>query len=198
MTQPKTPPEFFDGPEALRRWLAEHGADAPELHIGFIKAGTGRANLSWPQSVDEALCAGWIDGVRHRIDDEYYRIRFTPRKPSSHWSAINIARIAELREQGRMTPAGEAAFAARSEERSARMPHEQKDEHIAFGQAELKALRADKAAWRYFEAAPPGYQRVAIWRVMSAKRPETRERRLADLIAACADGRRLEAARSKT
>lgn len=184
-------PIFFDSPEALRRWLEQHGASHTELHVGFIKKTAAGAPLTWPQSVDEALCAGWIDGVRHSIDAQRYRIRFTPRKPRSHWSAINIARVAELQAAGRMTEAGLAAFAARSAERSARASYEQKPEDVFFQGAELKTFKAHAAAWRFFEAQPPGWRQQMIWRVLSAKKPETRARRLATLMAACAEGRRM-------
>lgn len=183
-------PTFFADADALRRWFARHAATATELHVGFVKRHTGRAGLSWPQSVDEALCFGWIDGVRHRIDDEHYRIRFTPRKRGSHWSAVNIRRVAELQAAGRMQPAGLEAFGARTEARSRRAAYEQ-DHDVAFGAAELKAMKSNKAAWRYFEASPPWYRRKATWIVISAKRPETRVRRLEKLIAACAEGRQI-------
>ena len=184
-------PLFLDGPEALRDWFARHAATSTELVVGFVKTHTGRAPLTWPQSVDEALCVGWIDGVRTRIDDEHYKIRFTPRKPSSHWSAVNIRRVAEVAAQGRMTPAGLAAFAARTEERSVRASYEQRDEDVAFDAASLRELQRHPQAWQWFQAQPPGWRKQMTWRVMNAKRADTRDRRLALLIAACAEGRRL-------
>ena len=185
----KSAPTFFDSPAHLRKWFARNGATAGELIVGFMKVSTGKAGLSWPEAVDEALCVGWIDGVRHRLDDERYKIRFTPRKSGSHWSAVNIRRVAELQAQGRMQPAGLAAFAARTEARSRRASYEQ-GENVVFGDAELKLFRKHKAAWRFFESTPPGYRRRVTWRVVSAKRPETRAKRLAELIAASAEAKR--------
>ena len=180
-------PIFFADAAALRDWFASHAENAKDLHVGFVKKGTGRGELTWPQAVDEALCVGWIDGIRHRIDDERYRIRFTPRRPGSHWSALNIARVAELEAHGRMQPAGRAAFAARTEERSRQASYEQRDE-AAFGAEEARLFRENRTAWSFFSDCPPGYQRKATWIVMSAKRPETRQRRLLQLIAGCAKG----------
>ncbi len=182
-------PHFFDSPEALRDWFTQHAASSTELIVGFVKTATGRAGLTWPQSVDEALCVGWIDGIRHRLDDEHYKIRFTPRKPGSHWSAVNIKRVPELQAEGRMTPAGLAAFEARTEARSRRASYEQ--ETVALPPEDLRTFKAHRAAWRFFSATPPGYQRKVIWRVISAKRADTRARRLAQLIEACGRGERL-------
>lgn len=184
-----TAPTFFDSPEELRKWFAKHAATAAELIVGFTKTSTGRAGLTWPQAVDEALCVGWIDGVRHGLDAERYKIRFTPRKPRSHWSAKNINRVAELEALGRMRPAGLAAFAARTEARSRRASYEQEAE-IVFGDEALQAFRKHKAAWRFFAAQPPGYRRKVTWLVISPKRPETRAKRLAHLIAMSAEGKR--------
>jgi len=183
-------PTFFATPAEFRAWLTAYGATASEVHVGFVKTHTGRAGLTWPQAVDEALCVGWIDAVRHRIDDEHYRIRFTPRKPSSHWSAVNINRIPVLEAEGRMTPAGRAAFAQRSETRSRRASYEQ-ETPPELSPAELRVFRKNAAAWNFFEAQPPSYRRVAIWRVIRVKQQATRERQLAKLVAACAERRRL-------
>jgi len=187
---PLPEPVFFASAAELRRWFARHAASATELHVGFVKQHTGRAGLSWPQSVDEALCVGWIDGVRQRIDDEHYRIRFTPRKRGSHWSDVNIRRVAELEAEGRMQPAGLAAFQARTEARSRQAAYEQRRE-LALAPAELKSFRRNATAWKFFATTPPSYRHRETWRIVSAKRPETRARRLALLIAACAEGRRL-------
>lgn len=184
-------PVFFESPEALRDWFAAHAATAKELLVGFHKTHTGRAGLTWPQSVDEALCVGWIDGVRKSIDAERYQIRFTPRKPGSHWSAVNIRRVPELEREGRMQAAGLAAFAARTEARSARASHEQPHEALVFSAADLKRFRQHKAAWTFFSSTAPSYQRKAIWLVISAKKPETRERRLTQLIDGCSQGIRV-------
>ena len=183
---------YFESPEELRAWLEEHHDTATELWIGFYKKATGRRALSWSQVVDEALCFGWIDGKVQRIDDERYRQRLTPRKPTSNWSAINIAKVAELRAQGRMTPAGEAAFAARCENRSAVYSYERRHEAV-FDAEQERAFRANGAAWEWFNAQSPTYRATATFWVVSAKRPETRERRLGSLIECSAEGRRVPA-----
>lgn len=183
-------PVYFESPAALGRWFASHGATATELHVGFTKTHTGRAGLTWPQSVDEALCAGWIDGVRHRVDDERYRIRFTPRKPTSHWSTVNVKRFEALRAEGRVTAAGEAAFARRSEERTGRASYEQ-SEAAELSAAQLRELRRHKAAWAGYQALPPGERQRVTWKVVSAKQEATQGRRLALLIECCAKGVRM-------
>jgi uncharacterized protein YdeI (YjbR/CyaY-like superfamily) len=181
-------PTFFATPADFRAWLEQHHADTPELLVGYCKKGSGRPSITWPESVDEALCFGWIDGVRRGIDDERYSIRFTPRKARSTWSAVNIARARELIELGRMTPSGLAAFEARSDERSAIYAYEQRRAAELDADQERR-FRAAPAAWEWFERQPPSYRRAAIHWVTSAKRPETRERRLAALIEDSAHGR---------
>jgi uncharacterized protein YdeI (YjbR/CyaY-like superfamily) len=183
-------PTYFEDAAAFRAWLAAHAHREKELLVGFHKVGSGRPSMSWPESVDQALCYGWIDGVRRRIDDERYSIRFTPRKPGSIWSAVNIDKIARLREQGLMTPAGEAAWAGRSEDRSRVYAYEQ-EAPPELAAAELALFQAEPAAWAYFESCPPGYRRQMLHRVCSAKKPETRAARLARLIGECAAGRRM-------
>ena len=184
-------PVFFEAAEDFRTWLAAHAHDARELLVGFHKVGTGKPCMSWSESVDQALCFGWIDGVRKRVDDATYTIRFTPRKAGSIWSAVNIDKVATLREQGLMTPAGEAAFAQRSEDRSRVYSHERTTD-AELEPADLARFQRHKAAWAYFEACPPGYRKRMLHVVTSAKRPETRAARLDRLIAACAEGRRLD------
>ena len=147
--------------------------------------------MTWSQAVDEALCFGWIDGLLHRIDDERHAQRFTPRKPTSNWSAVNIAKVGQLRAEGRMRPAGEAAFARRRADRSAIYSYEQRAE-AAFSDAQRAALDAAPAAAAFFDSQPPGYRRLATYWVVSAKQPQTRERRLARLIEDSAAGRRLK------
>lgn len=183
-------PRFFETARGFRDWLEAHASRERELLVGFHKVGTGRPSMSWPESVDEALCFGWIDGVRRRIDDHTYSIRFTPRKATSTWSAVNIARFEQLRAQGRMRPEGEAAFARRTEARSEVYAYEQAST-AELTPAELKAFRRNRSAWRFFEATPPGYRKVILHWVTTAKRPETRSTRLAKLIEACAAGQRL-------
>lgn len=187
---PVSDPTYFDTPEAFRAWLGANAASAVALLVGFRKVGTGRPSMTWPQSVEEALCVGWIDGVRQRIDDEAYSIRFTPRRAGSIWSAVNIAKFERLRLQGRMTPAGEAAFARRTEAKSAVYAYEQAEAAVLTAE-EQHTFQNHAAAWAYFEAAPPGYRRVVLHWVTTAKRPATRAARLTRLVAACAAGQRL-------
>ena len=183
-------PTFFESAAAFRSWLEANAAAKKELLAGFRKVGSGRASMSWPESVDEALCFGWIDGVRRRIDDASYGIRFTPRKPTSIWSAVNLAKVERLRAEGRMTPAGEQAFARRREHRSNVYAYEQAAVP-ELSAAERRAFRREKAAWKFFEATTPGYQKTLRHWITTAKRPETRAARLATLIGACAAGKRL-------
>jgi uncharacterized protein YdeI (YjbR/CyaY-like superfamily) len=145
--------------------------------------------MTWPESVDEALCFGWIDGVRKRVDEERYTIRFSRRRPDSIWSAINIAKAKELVKGKRMAPAGLLAFAARDETRSAVYSYENRPK--ALDAATAKAFRRDKAAWAFYEAQPPWYRRIVVWYLMEAKKEETRARRLARVIAAHTAGKRL-------
>ncbi|MES2992573.1 MAG: YdeI/OmpD-associated family protein [Pseudomonadota bacterium] len=183
-------PTFFSTAADFRRWLASHAAAATELLVGFHKVGSGLPSMSWSESVDEALCFGWIDGVRRRIDDARYSIRFTPRQPGSIWSAINIAKIERLQAEGRMTPVGIAAFERRIDERSKVYSYEQ-DAPAELSPAEVRAFKRNRAAWRYFENAPPGYRQQMLHRICNAKRLETRAARLDKLIAASAAGQRL-------
>jgi uncharacterized protein YdeI (YjbR/CyaY-like superfamily) len=186
-----TSPVFFDTAEDFRSWLAAHAHETKELLVGFHKVGTGKPCMTWSESVDQALCYGWIDGVRKRVDDATYTIRFTPRKAGSIWSAVNIDKVAKLREQGLMTPAGEAAFAQRSEDRSRVYSHE-RETLAELSPEDLARFRRHKAAWAFFEACPPGYRKRMLHVVTSAKKPETRTARLDRLIAACAEDRRLD------
>jgi len=183
-------PRFFAMPADFRRWLERNAATTSELVVGFHKVGSGRPSISWPESVDEALCFGWIDGVRKRIDDQSYLIRFTPRRVDSIWSAVNVAKAESLLTQGRMQPAGLVAYQRRTEARTRVYSYEQVDD-VQLTDEELRRFRRDKAAWRYFESAPAGYRRTVLHRITAAKRPETRARRLEQLIAACAGGKRL-------
>ncbi len=178
---------FFASPEEWRAWLEEHHEREAELLVGYHKRGTGRPSMTWAESVDEALCFGWIDGVRRRIDDERYTNRFTPRKATSTWSAVNIALMERLLAEGRVHPAGRAAFERRTETRSAIYAYEQDAPEL--DAESLRALRANAAAWKYFSAAPAGYRKTVTWRIMSAKRAETRQKRLAELIECSAAGR---------
>lgn len=183
-------PRFFATPEEFRAWLAKNHASATELLVGFHKKGSGKPSMDWPQSVDEALCHGWIDGVRRSLGDTSYCIRFTPRKPTSNWSAINIRRVKALGKLGRMTPAGLAAFAKREKKRSAIYAYEQR-RAAELAPAEARALKADAAAWKFLENVAPSYRRVVLHWIVTAKKPQTRAARLAKLIAASAQGKRL-------
>lgn len=183
-------PVFFEDAAAFRAWLARNAARASDLVVGFRKAGSGMPSLSWAESVEEALCFGWIDGVRKRIDEHSYQIRFTPRKAGSVWSTVNIAKARALVDRGRMRPAGLEAFARRSERRSGIYSYEQAGDP-ALEAEEAGDFKRNKAAWRYFGSAPPGYRRTMLHWVASAKRPATRARRLSQLIAACAAGTRI-------
>jgi len=182
-------PVFFESPAALRRWFARHAAKESELVVGYMKRGSGVASVTWPESVDEALCVGWIDGVRRRIDEARYQIRFSPRKARSSWSNVNIARAKALKAEGRMRAAGLAAFAARDRTQAPRGSYEQKGP-VRLPPQDLKAIRANAKAWKYYKALPPGYLRLISWWVISAKRPGTRAKRLAAVIEKCAAGQR--------
>ncbi len=183
-------PTFFAAPSDLRRWFAENHATARELLVGFHKKGSGQPGITWPESVDEALCVGWIDGVRRRLDDRRYTVRFTPRKTDSIWSAVNMARVAILTAAHRMQPPGLAAFAARKESRSAIYSYEQPS-HPGLDAAAETLFKNHRVAWEFFQKQPPGYRKLAAFRVMSAKQAATRLRRLEKLIAESSQGRRL-------
>ena len=185
-------PMFFPEPARFRAWLTKHHAAAREIWVGFHKKGSGRPSLTWPESVDEALCFGWIDGIRKRLDADRYVIRFTPRKRTSTWSAVNIKRIGELIARGRVRPAGLEAYAKRSEARSATYSYEQRA-GATLGAALTKQFRSHRAAWAFFQEQPPWYRRTCTWWIVSAKREETRLRRLSSLIESSAKGRRLAA-----
>ena len=178
---------FFATGAEFRAWLEQHHGAESELLVGFWKRGTGRPSVTWQESVDEALCFGWIDGVRRGIDADSYSIRFTPRQKRSTWSVVNINRAGDLIAEGRMTPAGLAAFEARTDDRSAIYSYEQRK--AAELDAEQRArFEAEPEAWAWFQAAAAWYRRTAIYWVTSAKKPETRERRLATLIEQSAAG----------
>ena len=181
-------PIFFETPEQLREWLDEHHQTADDLFVGAWKKSTGKPTLTWPQIVEEALCVGWIDSIRRSVPGDGWVIRLTPRRKGSNWSAVNIAKVAELREAGRMRPAGEAAFAARTEARSAVYSYEQRKE-AALEPDEEARFRENEAAWTWFQARPASYRTAAIYWIVSAKRPETRAKRLGTLIEDSAAGR---------
>ncbi len=183
-------PTYFATPAQLRAWLEGHHATEQELWVGFYKKGSGRPSITWPEAVDEALCFGWIDGIRKSVDESAYKIRFTPRKARSTWSAVNIRRVAELSALGLMQPAGLSAFEKRAEERSAIYAYEQV-EGAGLSVEQEQQFRANEQAWSFFQARPASYRKTAIWWVVSAKRPETRAKRLATLILDSEQGRTL-------
>jgi uncharacterized protein YdeI (YjbR/CyaY-like superfamily) len=184
-------PTFFAAPADLRRWFKKNHAKASELWVGYYKKGTGKKSVTWPESVDEALSVGWIDGVRKSIDDERYMIRFTPRRQGSNWSAVNLRRVKALTEEGRMLPAGVAAFESRDAKKAELYSFEQRATP-KFSRQELTEFKASAEAWRFFQKQPPGYRKLTTFWVMSAKRDATRQRRLALLIADSAAGRRID------
>jgi uncharacterized protein YdeI (YjbR/CyaY-like superfamily) len=183
-------PTFFAAEAEFRFWLAAHHETAPELLVGFWKKGNGRPSIDWPQARDQALCFGWIDGVRKSLGADSYTIRFTPRRKGSIWSDVNVARYDALTAAGRMTAAGVRAF----EDETARKGVYAYENALArLTGAETALFRADKAAWADWDRRPPGYRKVVLHWVTSAKKPETRARRLATLIADSAAGRKIGA-----
>ena len=192
MTSPKSP-RFFPTPAHFRRWLSKHHDSEDELWVGFYKKATGRPSITWPESVDEALCFGWIDGVRKSLDEEAYVIRFTRRRRGSHWSKVNLERVAALIEEGRMTPAGMAAYEARDPEKSGRYSYER--ERARFSREQEREFRSNADAWAFWQEQPPGYRKLTTHWVVSAKREQTRARRLARLIEDSANGLRIKALR---
>jgi len=182
-------PEFFQTPGDFRTWLEKNHATATEVWVGFYKKDSGKPSVTWSESVDQALCFGWIDGIRKRNDDISYQIRFTPRRRGSIWSAINIKRAKELLEQRRMRPTGLKAFAARIENKSGIYSYEQRSNELS--QPYAKLLKKNKAAWNFFQTQPLSYRKMIGWWIISAKKEETRMARLAKLISESAKGKRL-------
>ncbi len=181
-------PTFFPSPSHWHAWLEKHHETHDELLVGLHKKDSGKPSITWPEAVDGSLCFGWIDGVRRSLNETSYVIRFTPRRPRSVWSAINITRVAELTELGLMRPAGVQAFQKRTGNRSEIYAYEQRM-GAKLSSAHEKTFRANKRAWKFFQAQPPWYQRTASWWVISAKKEETRLKRLARLIEDSEQGR---------
>jgi len=179
------PPRFFESTEELRSWFLAHHADTTEVWIGFHKAHTGRSGVGYLAAVEEALCFGWIDTTVRRIDDDRYMHRFTPRRPGSYWSVVNRHRFAELAKRGRVHEAGRRAFAGRAKTEPTRYTSERS---VRFAPEFALRLREVPAADRFFRSRPRSFRRIATWWVMSAVRPETRERRFATLLAALRQG----------
>jgi len=182
-------PTFFRTPGHFRRWLEKNHASATELWVGFYKKDSGKASITYKEALDEALCFGWIDGVRKRLDVDAYVQRFTPRTPKSYWSAINIGRATELNQAGRMHEAGLAAFERRDRQEPNRYSFERQQAQLE--PAAERTFRANREAWQFFQSDAPWYRRVAVHWVTSAKKPETRLRRLEILIRESAAGRRI-------
>jgi uncharacterized protein YdeI (YjbR/CyaY-like superfamily) len=184
------PPLFFPAPADFRSWLEANHKKRAELWVGFYKKASGRPSITWPEAVDEALCVGWIDGLRKTIDAESYKIRFTPRKATSNWSAVNIGRAQDLTKQGRMCPAGLKAFELRKEEKSGIYAYENRKSAV-LGEAAEKRFRSRPKAWDFFQSLPLSYRQTLIWWVVTAKREATRQKRLERLIAESEVGRRV-------
>jgi len=182
-------PLFFPTAAAFRSWLEKNHATVSELFIGFYRKESGKGGISYREALDEALCFGWIDGVRKRFDEASYTIRFTPRKPDSIWSAVNTSRIGELVKQGRVHPAGQHGFDRHDPKKSE--PYSYERATCQLDGAYEKKFRANKKAWEFYQAQAPWYRRTSAWWVVSAKREETRQRRLAQLIADSAKARRI-------
>ncbi len=189
---PKVKPtdlKFFKTPAEFRNWLEKNHERANELWLAFYKRDSGQPSVTWPEAVDEALCYGWIDGVRKSVDDVSYTIRFTPRKPGSIWSLVNIRHVDRLTKLDRMMPAGIVAFETRDEERAKKYSYENRPREL--GDPYEKKFRANKKAWEFYQAQAPWYRRTSSFWVTSARKEETRLRRLEQLIACSAKGERL-------
>jgi len=181
--------QYFKTPADLRKWFEKHHETEREIQVGFYKKDSGKTSITWPESVAEALCFGWIDGIRRSVDAVSYTIRFTPRKRTSIWSSINIKMAEDLIKKGLMKPAGLAAFAARRENKSGIYAYEQREANIP--EPYLSKLKKNKVAYKFFEEQPAWYRKQISWWVVSAKKEETRLSRLAKLIEVSATGRRL-------
>lgn len=180
---------FFKNQSDFRQWLEKNHKKELEILVGFFKVGTGKPGMTWPQSVDEALCYGWIDGIRRTIDNSSYCIRFTPRRPKSNWSAVNIKKVEALIEKGLMQPAGMELFNKRREEKSEVYSYENRPERLP-EHLESLFLR-NKTAWAFFKSQPPSYQKTRMYWIMAAKQEATRISRLDKLIRTCEIGKRL-------
>ena len=183
-------PTHFETPDAFREWLEENHDRKEVLWVGFWKKSTGRPSITWPESVEVALCFGWIDGLRRSVDEERYAIRFTPRRPGSIWSARNLEVYAELEAAGRVAAPGRAAYEVRDPEKTNRYSFEREEAEL--DEAFERRFRENPEAWSFFRSQPPGYRKITIHWVMSAKREDTRERRLKTLIEDSAAGLKIK------
>ncbi|MBC9913460.1 YdeI/OmpD-associated family protein [Chitinophaga varians] len=191
MTKYPNEPVFFETGAAFRKWLDKNHHKAEELLVGYYKTSSGKKSMSWSESVDEAICYGWIDGVRRSVDEESYTIRFTPRKPKSIWSAINIKKVEDLTREGRMMPAGLAAFSKREVKRSAIYTYELEESAKLSDEFEQQ-FRANEKAWAFYQKMAAGYRKLTAHWVMTGKQAATREKRLAELIRDCAEGKKVK------
>ena len=182
---------YFKTQKEMRKWFEKNHKKENELFAGFYKISSGKPSVTWSQSVDEALCFGWIDGIRRSVDEESYCIRFTPRNPKSNWSAVNIKKVEELIKLERMKPGGLAAFSFRKEEKSKIYAYE--NPAVIFDKTYEKKFKANKSAWKYFKSTAPTYQKITTRWVMSAKQEETRLKRLEELMRDCASGKKIKA-----
>ncbi|HZF12236.1 MAG TPA: YdeI/OmpD-associated family protein [Thermoanaerobaculia bacterium] len=182
-------PTFFPSSSALRTWLAANHSQVQELWIGFFKKGSGQEGITYPEALDEALCFGWIDGIRKRLDGARWTTRFTPRKPGSVWSQVNLKRAAELTRLGRMQPSGRREYEERDPKKTQRYSYEERPRQL--DEAYEARFRENPQAWKFFAAQPPSYRRNASGWVLSAKKEETRLRRLGELIESSERGERL-------
>lgn len=180
---------FFKSAEGFRKWLEEYHDREEFLWVGYYKVSTNKPSMGWEESVREALCYGWIDGLRKSVDDESYKIRFTPRKPDSHWSKKNIRMVKELIEEGRMRPPGMETFEKMDEDNTQQASYERKN--VELKEEYEEQIRKNEEAWAFFQELAPGYTRTSIHWVMSAKREDTRQRRLNILIESCAEGKKI-------
>lgn len=188
-------PTFFETGTEFREWLQANHQSASELWVGFYKKASGIPSITWSESVDQALCFGWIDGLRKTVDEVSYKIRFTPRRPKSNWSAVNIKKMDQLIQAGLMTPDGLALFDKDSIEKAKAYSYERK--HAALPAEYIERIKDNQAAWAYFSHMPPGRKKTSIHWVISAKREETRLRRLNILIESCAAGVKIPLLRTK-
>jgi uncharacterized protein YdeI (YjbR/CyaY-like superfamily) len=183
-------PHFFETPEDFRQWLDKNHQKESELLVGFYKTGSGKPSITWPESVDQALCYGWIDGVRKSLGEESYTIRFTPRKPTSIWSAVNIDKMELLKNKGLVKPAGLAAFEKRTDSKSRVYSHERKTDAVLPANME-KEFKADAAAWEFFMKQAPSYRKAVIHLIVSAKQEKTQRSRFEKLLNASKEGKRI-------
>lgn len=188
---------YFDSPAAFYKWLSDHHETTPEQWVGYYKKHTNKPSMTWPESVDQALCFGWIDGLRRSVDEDRYRIRFTPRKATSIWSDVNVKRYAELLAEKKIQPAGKAAYARKKKEKSGVYSFEQNLKSLTLPPEYESILKREKMAWAFFQSLAPSVLKGTIWWVISAKQEATRQRRMTELIRCCGEGKKIKMLRRK-